>query len=407
MAQRDDNKRKQSVSDLELIEFKPPIDLIPDEFVRSSNENVLVELICAGNDSEAHLLGDVLSNYGFSVSKTDRDKEKLDIIRPDEKWISNGSSHQTEPMPGPSDSIEPIPGPSHQIEPFPEPSHQIEPIPGPSHQIEPIPGPSNKPTSFQKILVSLLENRQRQNESLQPRRKRICTGTEILTTEDYFKRKEKEEEERILKESKKKKINTKESLKVKKGNHVLKEKSKIDTKFNKRKERSSSESSESSSHTSLEKELEENYVDEEFDLIDDEFLSLEDEERLDENSAPLELEEIEEAPGLREKNRSQEIQTESVMEDEIDYNHMQVETSDFVLCNFIYNKGTKKETQKEFVCKIISKTNEELRVSCLRKKENFYIFPNVPDIVILKHNEFQRKLPAPIEKRGRFFFGEV
>ncbi|CAG9761414.1 unnamed protein product [Ceutorhynchus assimilis] len=89
MAQRDDNKRKQSVSDLELIEFKPPIDLIPDEFVRSSNENVLVELICAGNDSEAHLLGDVLSNYGFSVSKTDRDKEKLDIIRPDEKWISN------------------------------------------------------------------------------------------------------------------------------------------------------------------------------------------------------------------------------------------------------------------------------------------------------------------------------
>ncbi|CAG9769772.1 unnamed protein product [Ceutorhynchus assimilis] len=43
------------------------------------------------------------------------------------------------------------------------------------------------------------------------------------------------------------------------------------------------ESSESSSNTSLEKELELNYVDEEFDLIDDEFLSLEDEERLDEN----------------------------------------------------------------------------------------------------------------------------
>ncbi|CAG9767694.1 unnamed protein product [Ceutorhynchus assimilis] len=142
-------------------------------------------------------------------------------------------------------------------------------------------------------------------------RKTICTGTEIFTTEDYFKRKEKEEEERRL----------------------LKEKS-----------------SESSSNTSLEKELEVNYVDEECDLIDDEFPSLEDEERLDENRKQK-LEEIEEEPGLREKNTSQEIQTENVMEDEIDYNHMDVEISDLVICNFIYNKGTKKETQKEFVCK--------------------------------------------------------
>ncbi|CAG9762359.1 unnamed protein product [Ceutorhynchus assimilis] len=236
-----------------------------------------------------------------------------------------GPSDNIEPSPGPSHQFELIPGPFHQIELIPGPSHQIEPTPGPSHQIEPISGPSNTPTSFQEILVSLLENKQKQNESLQPRRKRICTGTEILTAEDYFKGKEKEEEERRLNESKKKK--TKESMKVKKE-----------------------KSSESSSNTSLEKEGQENYVDQEFDLIDDELPSLEDEERLDENSAPLELEEIEKAPGLREKNRSQEIQTENVLEDEIDYNHMDVEISDFVLCNFIYNEGIKKKNTKRIIC---------------------------------------------------------
>lgn len=172
----------------------------------------------------------------------------------------------------------------------------------------------------------------------------------------------------------------------------------------KRNARSSLESSDLSSNISLEKELEENYIDEEHDLVDEEFLSLQEEKDLNKENVPLELEEEDIVQELRQENAPQELVAENVLQEQTDDERTEVDISDFALCNFVYDKGTKREMRKEFICKIISKNNEELEVSCLRKRDNFFIFPNIPDIATIKSNQIQKKPTIPIEKRGNFFF---
>lgn len=85
----DGTLRRESVSEFEYIEFKPPIDKIADEFVRETNQNVLVELVCSEDDIEANNLKSFLEDLGYNVNKTDKDRKQMNN-KFDNTWIGNG-----------------------------------------------------------------------------------------------------------------------------------------------------------------------------------------------------------------------------------------------------------------------------------------------------------------------------
>lgn len=81
----------------------------------------------------------------------------------------------------------------------------------------------------------------------------------------------------------------------------------------------------------------------------------------------------------------------------------------FVLVEFKYNEGTKKETKKVFVSKIISKDESCFKVSCLRRygqKPSTFIFPQVEDITSIDCSQIKCTLKNPTTFRGRFTFHE-
>lgn len=85
----DGTLRRESVSEFENLEFKPPIDKIADEFVRETNQNVLVELVCSEDDIEANNLKSFLADLGYNVNKIDKDRNQMNS-KVDFTWIGNG-----------------------------------------------------------------------------------------------------------------------------------------------------------------------------------------------------------------------------------------------------------------------------------------------------------------------------
>lgn len=65
-----DGKRPLSFIEDEQIEIKPSTELIPDEYERKNNGNVLVELVVRERDENADDLEKELTKLGFSVNKT-------------------------------------------------------------------------------------------------------------------------------------------------------------------------------------------------------------------------------------------------------------------------------------------------------------------------------------------------
>lgn len=91
-------------------------------------------------------------------------------------------------------------------------------------------------------------------------------------------------------------------------------------------------------------------------------------------------------------------------------NDQSLNLEDFVLCNFIYNQGTKKESIKKFVCQISGiPQDNNIEVKCMRYNCQFkcYVFPTVPDISIVARSQIAKKLTNPANKRGRYFFSNL
>jgi hypothetical protein len=86
-------------------------------------------------------------------------------------------------------------------------------------------------------------------------------------------------------------------------------------------------------------------------------------------------------------------------------------TNSFVLVKFIYNEGTKKETEKKFVALIleINKTEKKFTVDCLRNFKgirNQFVFPNVRDICTINFEQIEFILSNPVIHRGKHIFDD-
>lgn len=96
-------------------------------------------------------------------------------------------------------------------------------------------------------------------------------------------------------------------------------------------------------------------------------------------------------------------------EDEIREEPVQeIEIGKFVICKFIYNENTKKETFRKYIARIINiEDDSKLKVTCLRKKNkknDFFVYPDVEDINIINKDQICEVLNTPKETRGRLEF---
>lgn len=81
----------------------------------------------------------------------------------------------------------------------------------------------------------------------------------------------------------------------------------------------------------------------------------------------------------------------------------------FVLVKFVYNQGTKKETEKKFVAQVleINKSENNFKVDCLRNfqgKKDQFVFPNMRDICVISFEQIEFILENPVICRGKHIF---
>lgn len=112
------------------------------------------------------------------------------------------------------------------------------------------------------------------------------------------------------------------------------------------------------------------------------------------------------------ENEPNEIQSETNLIEQAATNSSPqvVLLNSFVLCDFVYNKDTKKEIIKKFIVKVLDfKDDEKYQVSCMRYSDLYhcYVFPNVEDITIIKKDQIKEVLPEPRIKRGRYTFSTI
>ncbi|KAK4881989.1 hypothetical protein RN001_005308 [Aquatica leii] len=189
----------------------------------------------------------------------------------------------------------------------------------------------------------------------QPTRQRVCLGAEIITSVEYFKKKQEDEDRKGSEINKKIK---QQALKINMDKFKLARKT-PNTDVRKRNLSDSSEESDSS----LEKEIEKNYIDEEEDLIDESIHDLDD-ININGNYKPDDCyKEVKDTNKDTEKESSDQLQEQG-----------------FVECCFIYNEGIKKETRKTFVCQITKIIMVLYRPSailgCKDKTSTRHRFPN-------------------------------
>lgn len=89
----------------------------------------------------------------------------------------------------------------------------------------------------------------------------------------------------------------------------------------------------------------------------------------------------------------------------------QPEIGRYIVCTFVYNQNTKKETVKNYIAKIVDlmENGEEThyQISCLRKKGDFFVYPDIEDVNVVKKQQIKTILGTPKERRGRFIFPET
>ncbi|XP_066148387.1 uncharacterized protein [Euwallacea fornicatus] len=73
------NPPKVSTDDWEEICIRPSIDLIPDEYEREKNSNLLVELVADPDDKNAHQFLEIMGELGYQVNATDVEDMKEDV----------------------------------------------------------------------------------------------------------------------------------------------------------------------------------------------------------------------------------------------------------------------------------------------------------------------------------------
>lgn len=91
MFESDGGKRSNSFIEDEEIVVKPSTELIPDEYERTNNESVLVELVCRQTDQNANDFWKQLKNLGFAVNITYTDRLSVN-----ENWVTGFASKVNE-----------------------------------------------------------------------------------------------------------------------------------------------------------------------------------------------------------------------------------------------------------------------------------------------------------------------
>lgn len=84
-----------------------------------------------------------------------------------------------------------------------------------------------------------------------------------------------------------------------------------------------------------------------------------------------------------------------------------IQEGSFILVDFLYNKGTKKEVTKTFVAQVKKLKKQSILVSCLRPhkgKKDKFVFPDVEDEIDVNMQQIKFILLCPSIIRGVHFF---
>ena len=79
----------------------------------------------------------------------------------------------------------------------------------------------------------------------------------------------------------------------------------------------------------------------------------------------------------------------------------------FVVVEVLYCKGTKKESVKKFIGKVLSVKNSDVEVKFFRrstKAMNVYVFPEVDDIMTVDFSPILEEVKSMNVSRGRYIF---
>lgn len=81
--------------------------------------------------------------------------------------------------------------------------------------------------------------------------------------------------------------------------------------------------------------------------------------------------------------------------------------NEFVLVQYTYDEGTKKQANKSFVGKILTVTSNVIRISFMRNfrgSKHIYVFPDIQDTDDVAITQIQRPLDLLSQFRGRYTF---
>lgn len=94
--------------------------------------------------------------------------------------------------------------------------------------------------------------------------------------------------------------------------------------------------------------------------------------------------------------------------EEVNFQEIELSKGDFLVAKFLYNEGTKKSTEKQFVGEIIDYTaGSHFYVRFMRKStktEDTFIFPQVEDDQLISLGQVVTKVTPLKVSRGRYFF---
>lgn len=81
----------------------------------------------------------------------------------------------------------------------------------------------------------------------------------------------------------------------------------------------------------------------------------------------------------------------------------------FVVAEFIYDEGTRKENKKLFVSQITKLKKKTIEIDCMRRyssagRRNTFVFPQIKDTNVITLKQITKILPQPEIKRGRYVF---
>lgn len=93
-----------------------------------------------------------------------------------------------------------------------------------------------------------------------------------------------------------------------------------------------------------------------------------------------------------------------------------LEKGDFVVSKLIYNYGTRKEVEKQFVAQVeklkAGRRNDQIKLKFLKKNTisnydgqiTYFTFPTIPDIFLVSKDQILHKVNLKNVNRGRYYF---